>query len=267
MLKFIRKKKYLKYFTLIFLSMCVHSGISNAVQHEDIRSIKISGIELNIPRQFLIGSSAQKADSEDDAILFAFTYPEIKGGMGQGHDFIQVFCEDLREYFKRDGVTHSQHLIDEYWDNFLDIDKEKEVYKIFYKGIYEHLGRKHYRVKDYGYEIDIEKHLKSLREDHEISLEREKEIREETEKQNEDFRKRLNGEIKAHYKNVFTNDNPEAPEDYIICDKRSRNTRSFCESAFFYKDLFIELHFSRKSLKEYNNIKEQTLQLIKNWEN
>jgi hypothetical protein len=237
------------------------------LKKEDIRNITISGIELNIPRNFLIGSSASKNDQDDKSILFTFTYPEIKGGIGNGYDFIQVFCEDLRDYFKAERVTHSQHLVDKYWDDFLDIDKEDEVYKIRYRDFNEDLGRKHYKIVTYGSEINMEEKIKSLREDYEISIERENALRKEWAKFNEKFRKRLSGELKVHYKNVYTNDDPEAPEDYIICDKRRRNTRSFCESAFFYKDLFIKVHFNRKSLEEFNNIKEQTLQLIKQWEN
>lgn len=261
------RQKHFICFILFYFPLIVYGNNSEALKHEGIRNVTISGIELNIPRNFLIGSSASKSDQDDKSILFAFTYPEIKGGMGNGYDFIQVFGEDLREYFKREGVTHSQHLIDKYWDDYLDIDKDNEIYKIKYKGIYEDLGRKHYRVMDYGSEMDVEKHIESLRKDYGLSEKEEKSLRESTTWLNEKFKKRMSGEIKAHYKNVYTNDNPEAPQDYIICGKRKKNKRSFCESAFFYKDLFIEVHFSRKSLEEFDNIKEQTLQLIKQWEN
>jgi len=246
----------------------LHNGsISKDNKEEGVRNITISGLELNIPRNFLIGSSARESDKDDKSILFAFTYPEIQGGMGNGYDFIQVFCEDLREYFKKDGVTHSQHLVDQYWNDYLDIDKEDEIYKIIYEDFSGDLGRKHYRIKDYGSELDIEKIIKGMKESPGLSEERENMLRKSIAKLNEKFRKRLSGEFRVHYKNVYTNDDPEAPEDYIICDKRRRNTKSFCESAFFYKDLFIEVHFSRNSLKEFNNIKEETLQLIKQWEN
>ena len=263
----IRMTKYLIYLILLSSPLFAYGNIGEPLVHTNVRNITISGIELNIPRDFLIGSSASKSDQNDKSILFAFTYPEIKGGMGNGYDFIQVFCQDLREYFKRDGVTHSQHLVDQYWDNYLDIDKEDEIYKIIYEDSSGELGRKHYKIKSYGSKHDIDKVIKSMQESPGLSAEQENMFRKSMAKQNEKFKKRLNGELRAYIKNLYTNDDPEAPLDYIICDSRRRNTRSFCESAFFYKDLFIEVHFSRKSLKEFNNIKAQTLQLIKQWEN
>lgn len=77
-----------------------NSIISKDDKDNDIRNITIGGIELNIPRAFLIGSSrrTEKDDSTDKSLLLAFTYPEITGGMGYGYDYVSLWIEDTKEY-------------------------------------------------------------------------------------------------------------------------------------------------------------------------
>lgn len=244
---------------------------SDASQHKrtNIRNVTISGMELNIPRNFLIGSSGSDREEITDALLIGFTYPEIKGGMGNGYDFIQVFAKDIREYFARKKVTHTQYIYDQYWDDFLDIDKDEGyigIYKIEYRDFNQDLQRKHYRIKDYGTLYDIDKFIISWRKEGELSKKKEVVLRKELEETNKKFRKQLKEKLRPHKKHIYTNDDPESPEEFVICDSRKRKTRSFCYSVFFYKDLPIKVHFPRKYLKKYDDIKEKTLQLFNKWE-
>jgi hypothetical protein len=80
----------------LYLMQC--GNVRAELVSSQIRKVIISGIELNIPREFLTMSSSTKPDGVDKALTLAFTYPEIEGGFGDGRDFIQIWCEDIREY-------------------------------------------------------------------------------------------------------------------------------------------------------------------------
>lgn len=241
-------------------------------------------MELEIPRSYLTGSPDSKIDGyhkeldlafnysetkrsigNSKALQLAFTYSEIKGGIGNGKDYVSLSFKDMSEYFNRDKVTKPQHLYNEYWDEYVEIDKEEDVYKIKYKDFNQDLKREHYRIESYGKEHDIEKVIKSMKENPGLSAEKEIMFRRIMTKQNEKFKKRLNGELKPYFKHIYTNDDPENPNEFIVCESRLYSKNAYCDSAFFYNDLFIEIHFSRKSLNEFDDIKEQTLQLIKKW--
>ena len=249
---------------VIFLPMSSYAN-NNGDEKSNIRSVVISGVKLNIPRNFLVGSSATKSNGADESLLLAFTYPAMTGGMGDGHDSVLVFCEDKREYLSNMGKTHEEYLNDGYWDEFFDIDQEEDVYKIKFQNFDQDLKRKHYIVEDYGSEHNIEEAIKGRCEVRELSEEEKNSLRKALTKLNEKFKKRLSGEIKPHLKHLYTNDNPENPKEFIVCDTRSKNFRSFCESSFFDQDLYIQVTINRKYLSNYDDIKEQILKLITQW--
>jgi hypothetical protein len=74
---------------------------SNLENHnKDFRRIIISNMKLEIPKSFVIGSTASKDDCDQKVPLLAFTYPELKGGVGDGKDYVSLWFEDARGYHR-----------------------------------------------------------------------------------------------------------------------------------------------------------------------
>ncbi len=235
------------------------------VKPTDKRKVVISDIELNIPRSFLTMSSSREVDGDAKALTLAFTYPEIQGGYGNGKNSISLWFEDVREYLSNNNVTFREYLGDQYWEDLLDLDCEGDQYAIEYSDFHQILGRKHYLLKYFGIMSDIEATIKIIASDKKLSQEEINDLRQSREQMNNQTTKRLKEELPPFVTHIYTNDDPKNPDEFLVCDNEP-GTFKLCESAFFYKKLFIKIHFYKNLINNYNDIKNHTLQLIKQWE-
>lgn len=124
------------------------------------RYIDIDDLKFSIPRSFLLGSSRIEDDGvEKEGILLAFTYPEIKGGIGNGKDFIHFFIKSVRPYLRQVKKTELDYLHNKFYHSFLHIYSPETKYSFVDKGYYKSLSMKHYLFKEEGDPEHAHKHI------------------------------------------------------------------------------------------------------------
>ncbi len=203
--------------------------------NDDIRRITISNMKLEIPRSYLIGSSASKDDDDDTALLLGFTYRKPNAKSDEAGAKISLWFQDLNEYFSRSGDTKESYVQYFYWEDLLDIEQGVDKYKIKYQNFYEKLGRNHYIFENFGKKLEnMDEIVKSISTDDKLSDEAVIKLKAAMTKLQIKAEKRFNEELAPQISHVYTNDYPEKPKDFVVCD-----SEALCNSIFFYIKLMI----------------------------
>ncbi|HJD56438.1 MAG TPA: hypothetical protein LFW21_07560 [Rickettsia endosymbiont of Pyrocoelia pectoralis] len=241
-------------------------------EYKESRKVEMCGLTLNIPRAFLTASSKVESDGKETQLMFDFVYPEMKAGFGKGKESVSVWMEDMSDEIGKYHKDRDDYLLYKYWESLsmhrpsdvilsiedLECEEKKCSVDFTNKGLDKDLNRILYFVKE-TVEINIaskEEFEKEMAA--EPNIEKKKSIR----RQHEDDKKNP-----FYYKEeeLYTNDDPKRPKDFITCALGERNDQHSCYAAFFYKNIYFELKFLKKDLINYNNIKKQLLSLIDSW--
>ena len=145
------KWQYDTFFTLLPIQKCPWYA------YNPEREITIDSLTLKIPRNFLTAGGEVELDGVATAIGLDFTYPEIKGGLGNGRSFVLVFMKSVKSYLKESKKSEQEYLIDDYWHSFLRMDVKKDEYLIIDKGFNEQLNRKHYVIRKFSRPVKVSK--------------------------------------------------------------------------------------------------------------
>ncbi len=227
------------------------------MEYSNIRHIEIDDLKLNIPRGYLIGSSAIEPDGPElEGILLSFAYPDIKGEAGYKRNFVDVFITPPRMHLAYKHPKEEEFLKYDYWSSFLRMEKEESKYEVIEKEFNQSLQRKHYVIKEIDGPVSneyIEKYKK------ESTFTQDK-----IDKQVEWLK---NKKVNYFYHHVYTNSDPLNPSEFIICDdgEDTVDLKKFCKSTFFYKGVYIKMNFPKRLLEQFNNYKQEFLKLMEQW--
>lgn len=229
------------------------------LKYGEVIHLEIGGMNFSIPTNYIFGGLSMQADGiELDTLTLDFTYPELKGGLGDGKDFVMIFIKSLGKHLKKSKKSALEFGIEYYLAFILNINQEDE-FEVIDNGYNEELNRKHYIIKNTvrpsGVNNGVAKELIA-------SGKWTKEMLDEFSE------KKKNKPISYHNKHIFTNDDPLKPHEYVVCDDGEDELmhKRFCQSGFFYNGLFIEMHLLKKNLDKFDYMKTEFLTLMKQWE-
>jgi len=207
-------------------------------EYKDNRNIRLNGIWLSIPRRYLYGISKNLLDGVDDGALLDFKFPSLEPGIGK--EAISVFLKlaDKLKFDSKERVSKAEMFNIEYsmalgtaMRPYANLPQAK--YKIIPIGYNENIKRNGYRIDEYDIDND--------------------------------------GKEYSYYNYVWTNDNPETSQDYIICPLLEDRPREhgagafYCKSMVYYHGFFATYDFRLKNLDQHDKIRKSLIQLLDKW--
>ena len=204
-------------------------------EYKDNRNIRLNGIWLSIPRRYLYGISKNLLDGVDDGALLDFKFPSLEPGIGK--EAISVFLKlaDKLKFDSKERVSKEEMFNIEYSKELGTAmrpygNRPQAKYKIIPIGYNENIKRKGYRIDTY---------------------------------------KMSGKEAYVSKRYVWTKDNPEISQDYIVCpmlkEPNVQHGGTYCESMIYYHGFFATYRFRLKNLDQHDKIRKSLIQLLDKW--